>query len=158
MIFGIHVNTTCDISKLSQISLAEQLVKLRITILKYHPWYLCQISLQINVLPIQTILIVRSLKVRIVTELTKAPNFAQRQLIAVPWILEGAPNANMPLKRAKQDLIIVNFSCWGPCVVLIKNCYLCWKQQFHSNIWHSQPLLAYWLYNYIKDETTTTWY
>ena len=31
MIFGI--NTTCNISKLSQI-----------TILKYHSWYLCQIS------------------------------------------------------------------------------------------------------------------
>ena len=50
MIFGI--NTTCDISKLSQISLAQQLVKLRITILKYHSWYLCQISLQIMLLPI----------------------------------------------------------------------------------------------------------
>ena len=35
MIFGI--NTTCDISKLSQI-------------LKYHSWYLCQISLQIMLL------------------------------------------------------------------------------------------------------------
>ena len=44
MIFGI--NTTRDISKLSQISLAHRLVKLRITILKYHSWYLCQISLQ----------------------------------------------------------------------------------------------------------------
>ena len=39
MIFGI--NTTCDISKLSQI-------------LKYHSWYLCQISLQIMLLPIQS--------------------------------------------------------------------------------------------------------
>ena len=37
VIFGI--NTTCDISKLSQI-------------LKYHSWYLCQISLQIMLLPI----------------------------------------------------------------------------------------------------------
>ena len=37
MIFGI--NTTRDISKLSQISLAQRLVKLRITILKYHSWY-----------------------------------------------------------------------------------------------------------------------
>ena len=45
MIFGI--NTTCDISKLSQISRA-----VRITILKYHSWYLCQISLQIMLLPI----------------------------------------------------------------------------------------------------------
>ena len=36
MIFGI--NTTRDISKLSQIS-------------KYHSWYLCQISLQIMLLP-----------------------------------------------------------------------------------------------------------
>ena len=34
MIFGI--NTTCDISKLSQSS--------NITISKYHSWYLCQIS------------------------------------------------------------------------------------------------------------------
>ena len=42
-----------DISKLSQISLALRLVKLRITILKYHSWYLCQISLQIMLLPIQ---------------------------------------------------------------------------------------------------------
>ena len=32
--------------KLSQISLAKRLVKLRITISKYHSWYLCQISLQ----------------------------------------------------------------------------------------------------------------
>ena len=47
MIFGI--NTTRDISKLSQISL----VKLRIAISKYHSWYLCQISLQIMLLPIQ---------------------------------------------------------------------------------------------------------
>ena len=47
MIFGI--NTTRDISKLSQISLAE----LRITVLKYHLWYLYQISLQIMLLPIQ---------------------------------------------------------------------------------------------------------
>jgi len=38
VIFG--VNTTCDISKLSQIS-------------KYHSWYLCQTSLQIMLLPIQ---------------------------------------------------------------------------------------------------------
>ena len=53
MIFGI--NTTHDISKLSQISLAKRLVKLRITIiLKYHSWCLCQISLQIMLLPIQT--------------------------------------------------------------------------------------------------------
>ena len=52
MIFGI--NTTRDISKLSQISLAYWLVKLRITISKYHSWYLCQISLQIMLLPILT--------------------------------------------------------------------------------------------------------
>ena len=45
-VFGI--NTTCDISKLSQISRA-----VRITILKCHSWYLCQISLQIMLLPIQ---------------------------------------------------------------------------------------------------------
>ena len=50
MIFGI--NTTRDIPKLSQISLARRLVKLRITISKYHSWYLCQISLQIMLLPI----------------------------------------------------------------------------------------------------------
>ena len=42
MIFGI--NTTRDISKLSQISLTWRLVKLRITILKYQARYLCQIS------------------------------------------------------------------------------------------------------------------
>ena len=42
MIFGR--NTTCDISKLSQ----------RITILTYHLWYLCQISLPIILLPLQT--------------------------------------------------------------------------------------------------------
>ena len=46
VIFGI--NATRDISKLSQISLASRLVKLRITISKYHPWYLCQISLKKN--------------------------------------------------------------------------------------------------------------
>ena len=51
MIFGI--NTTRDISKLSKISLAWRLVKLRITISKCHSWYLCQISLQIMLLPIQ---------------------------------------------------------------------------------------------------------
>ena len=50
MIFGI--NTTCDISKLSQISLAYWLVKLRITISKYHSWYLCQISRTIMLLHI----------------------------------------------------------------------------------------------------------
>ena len=50
MIFG--VNTTCDISKLSQISRAVRRVKLRITISKYHSWYLCQISPQIMLLPI----------------------------------------------------------------------------------------------------------
>ena len=44
MIFGI--NTTRDISKSSRI-------KLGITILKYHSWYLWQISLQIMLLPIQ---------------------------------------------------------------------------------------------------------
>ena len=38
VIFGIH--TTSDISKLSQISLAQRLVKLRITISKYHSCYL----------------------------------------------------------------------------------------------------------------------
>ena len=46
------MNTTRDISKLSQISLAQGLVKLSITILKYHLWYVCQISLQIMLLPI----------------------------------------------------------------------------------------------------------
>ena len=51
MTFGI--NTTRDISKLSQISLAQRLVKLCITISKYHPWYLCQISLEIMPLLIQ---------------------------------------------------------------------------------------------------------
>ena len=50
MIFGI--DTTCDISKLSQISLAYWLVKLRITTSKYHSWYLCQISRTIMLLPI----------------------------------------------------------------------------------------------------------
>ena len=50
MIFGIH--TTRDISKLFQISLALWLMKLCITILKYHSWYLCRISLQIMLLPI----------------------------------------------------------------------------------------------------------
>ena len=44
MIFGI--NTTCDISKLSQI--------VSISVSKYHSWYLCQISLQIMQLPILT--------------------------------------------------------------------------------------------------------
>ena len=43
MISGIHVHTTRDISKLSQISLAI-LLQVRITILKYHSWYVCQIS------------------------------------------------------------------------------------------------------------------
>ena len=52
MIF--RINTTRDISKLSQISLAQRLVKLRITILKCDSWYLCQISLLIMLLPIQT--------------------------------------------------------------------------------------------------------
>ena len=52
MISGIHVHTTRDISKLSQISLAI-LLQVRITILKYHSWYVCQISyLQIMRLPI----------------------------------------------------------------------------------------------------------
>ena len=46
------MNTTRDISKLSQISLAQQLVKLPTIILKYNSWYLCQISLQIMLLPI----------------------------------------------------------------------------------------------------------
>ena len=55
MIFGI--NTTCDISKLSQISLTYRLVKLRITILKYHSWYLYQISLHIMLLPILIVLL-----------------------------------------------------------------------------------------------------
>ena len=54
MIFG--VNTTRNISKLSQISLAYRLVKLSVTILKYHSWYLCQISLQIMLLPILILL------------------------------------------------------------------------------------------------------
>ena len=49
----IGIITTRDISKLSQISFAQRLVKLRITISKYHEWYLCQISLQIMLLPIQ---------------------------------------------------------------------------------------------------------
>ena len=35
-------------------SLAQRLVKLPITILKYHSWYLCQISLLIMLLPILT--------------------------------------------------------------------------------------------------------
>ena len=51
MLFGR--NTTRNISKLSPISLALQHVKLRTTISKYHSWYLCQISLQIMLLPIQ---------------------------------------------------------------------------------------------------------
>ena len=51
MIFGI--NTTRDISKLSQISPAYRLVKLRITISKYHSWYRWQILLQIMLFPIQ---------------------------------------------------------------------------------------------------------
>ena len=50
--YVIGINNTRDISKLSQISLALRLVKLPTTILKYH-WYLCQISLQIILLPIQ---------------------------------------------------------------------------------------------------------
>ena len=54
MLFGI--NTTRDISKLSQISLAPRLVKLRIAISKYHSWYLCKISLQIMLLPILILL------------------------------------------------------------------------------------------------------
>ena len=52
MIFSI--NTTRNILKLSQISVAWRFVKLRLTILKYHSWYLCQISLLIMLLPILT--------------------------------------------------------------------------------------------------------
>ena len=52
MIFGI--TTTSAISKLSQISLAQRLVKLCMTISKYHSWHLCQISLQIMLLTILT--------------------------------------------------------------------------------------------------------
>ena len=48
MIFGINI--TRDILKLSQITYN----KLRITILKYHSWYLYKISPQIMLLPIQT--------------------------------------------------------------------------------------------------------
>ena len=51
--FGI--NTTRDISKLSQITLAQQLVKWHITISKYRSWYLRQISLQIMLLPVQNL-------------------------------------------------------------------------------------------------------
>ena len=53
MIFSIK--TTRDISILSQISLAWRLVKLRtcIKISKYQSRYLCQISLQIMLLPLQ---------------------------------------------------------------------------------------------------------
>ena len=45
MIIGI--NTTCDISNLSQIEITYNN-----NISKYHLWYLCQISLQIMLLPI----------------------------------------------------------------------------------------------------------
>ena len=52
MIFGI--NTTNDISKLLYvISRAVRRVKFE-TILKYHKWYLCQISLQIMLLFVYT--------------------------------------------------------------------------------------------------------
>ena len=52
MIFGI--NTTSDISKLLYvISRAVRRVKFE-TILKYHEWYLCQISLQIMLLIVYT--------------------------------------------------------------------------------------------------------
>ena len=51
MIFGI--NTTPDISKLGQISLAKRLVEFD-PILKYQEWYLCQISLQIMLLFVYT--------------------------------------------------------------------------------------------------------
>ena len=50
--FRAQINTIRDISKLSEISLSYQLVKLRITILKYHSWYLRKISLQIMLLRI----------------------------------------------------------------------------------------------------------
>ena len=44
VIFGIIINSTSDISKLLYvISRAVRLVKFK-TILKYHSWYLCQIS------------------------------------------------------------------------------------------------------------------
>ena len=42
MIFDI--NTTSDISKLSQISRAVRRVKLRITVSKYHSWYMPNIT------------------------------------------------------------------------------------------------------------------
>ena len=48
-----NYNTTRDTLKLSHISPAWRLVKL--TILKYHLWYLCQISPQIMLLPLLTI-------------------------------------------------------------------------------------------------------
>ena len=48
-----NYNTTRDTLKLSHISPAWRLVKL--TILKYHLWYLCQISPQIMLLPSLTI-------------------------------------------------------------------------------------------------------
>ena len=60
MIFGI--NTSCGISKLPQISLAYRLVKLCKTILKYHSWYLCQISLQIMLLPILILINTNSIR------------------------------------------------------------------------------------------------
>ena len=59
MVFDI--NTTRDISKL------------RITILKYNSWYLCQISLQIMLLPLR----IRSLRVQIA-------NFSRLYCLAIP--------------------------------------------------------------------------
>ena len=51
------IGSNCLYEIQSSLSVSQNylLVKLRITISKYHSWYLCQISLQIMLLPILTL-------------------------------------------------------------------------------------------------------
>ena len=48
------IKTALDISKLSQNFIRLTAREITYNNLKYHSWYLCQISLQIMLLPIQT--------------------------------------------------------------------------------------------------------
>ena len=94
MIFGI--NTTYDISKLSQISLAKRLMKLRKTVSKYHSWYLCQISQLITLLPIQ-----------ILHKLGSKDSYSRKHLKTITCISSGGGGAGMETECIVGDSQVV---------------------------------------------------
>ena len=80
-------------------------MKLRITILKYHSWYLCQISLQIMLLPIQ----IQTQVVLFQSDISQQPPWAEGSVV-INFSRKGGRRGEGSYEEADCNIISILFS------------------------------------------------